>query len=93
MTADKQEDVNNVDEQRCETCRFWKSTKNKHVGTDLEFGACRRYAPRPTRKPNEGDDGAIEDGMNHSYWPETYWNDGCGEWEQRKSLSVIDKGA
>ena len=60
-------------EQYCGNCRFWKAFTS---GTE---GYCRRYAPRPTLKPNRDEDGvAVE---QPAWWPDTSIDDWCGEWQ------------
>ncbi len=65
----------------CDNCRFWLA---KIVdGHPDDYGKCRRYAPRPTTTPLLDDDGLV--GVSFTYWPETSFDEWCGEWVPRTS--------
>lgn len=56
----------------CHECAFWKQL-------DDLGGQCRRYAPQP--KTSESSD---DEPYSQVWWPQTTFDDWCGEFQQRK---------
>lgn len=60
--------------QTCNGCQHWTEHTEEEK---INYGFCRRYAPRPTVC-------AIVDGMTYQIiWPSTGKDDTCGEFCQR----------
>ena len=58
----------------CDNCRF-----SDFVGT-LEFGACRRYAPKASSVQDRDE----RDSLGPiAKWPEVHGDDWCGEWQRK----------
>jgi len=70
-----------MDDERCETCRFWEG------GDGEGTGPCRRNAP-PVRLGLD-DDGERFGHAEFAYWPITLTDDWCGEHQPRKPLPVV----
>lgn len=72
--SDARTELPTVREERCETCRYARPLSGNNDG----WVECHRYAPRPTHKPPEDDDGTAA--TVFAYWPELAPDDFCGEW-------------
>jgi hypothetical protein len=73
----------------CRRCTYWQGTGQQLdrddpaiVGKKVEFGLCRRYAPKPGTSTNgtsiNGSD--LENG-DDSLWPKVASDEWCGEWQ------------
>ena len=61
-----------IDDQRCGTCRFFE----RGTGNG-EYCDCRRHAPI-------GIDRTVTDGIRYAEWPQTYFGVGCGDWKPKE---------
>jgi len=72
---------------KCETCVHWDweslasdgASKSEHIRSNV-FGYCRRNAPSPIVAHNEA--GVPPSGRTDTNWPETSFNDWCGEHQE-----------
>ena len=59
----------------CLFCTFWV----QHLGAMVEdYGACRRYAPKPRTVVSEE---KYEESGFTTFWPETFREEWCGEFD------------
>ncbi len=68
----------------CRRCTYWQGTGQQLdrddpaiMGKKVEFGLCRRYAPKPGTSINGSD---LENG-DDSLWPQVASDEWCGEWQ------------
>lgn len=70
------EDAEKVKET-CENCRWWTQVNGKQEANLM--GECRRYAPRPTLKPEWDENDYLVAPL--AYFPLTFDDWFCGEWK------------
>lgn len=64
--------ITTLDEQGCDSCRFWQQLNTKHGD-----GLCRRYAPKPIIETQ-----SLKGGES-AQWLRTFLDDWCGEWQAK----------
>ena len=75
--------MSDVEKQRCEFCRFWGEDLERHTAE------CRRRAPMPVMTGAVPPDAPDATGtspwagemFSHAWWPRTFADDWCGDWE------------
>jgi hypothetical protein len=65
--------------ESCGNCRFWLSKQ-------ADEGECRRYAPRPTLRPREDEEGTVL--PLFAYFPQMFEDEWCGEFQPRPGNPV-----
>ena len=80
-----------LDAECCAKCRFWCTYEPpnwRKVSTEKAFvsyqGDCKRHAPRVVGESETGVDGPI--------WPETCYNDWCGDFEMVQNVDRDSPG-
>jgi hypothetical protein len=61
--------MNETKKWACKDCVFWQALPK--VGTTMERGECRRYAPRAKQS-------------SLVVWPQTYAQEWCGDWRTKE---------
>ena len=68
----------------CRRCTYWQGIGQdldrddpSLIGRKVEFGLCRRYAPKPGAVVNGNGSADGED----SLWPKVASDEWCGEWQ------------
>lgn len=72
----------------CRRCTYWQCTGEQLdrddpaiMGKKVEFGLCRRYAPRPGTSLNGNGVDDVPGNADVSPWPKVASDEWCGEWQ------------